>query len=147
MNWGHKITIVIILFLVGMLGMVYYASIQDNEMIDDHYYQKELVYQEVIDAKQNLANLSGNNLINQTMYEVVITLPTGSYEKLESGNIELLRNDNQSKDVQLKIEPNGSNRRTISKSLLSKGVYKARIKWNSGGITYYKEESVFVEKM
>ena len=42
MNWGHKITIVIVLFLTAMLGMVYYASLQNNEMIDDHYYQKEL---------------------------------------------------------------------------------------------------------
>jgi hypothetical protein len=145
MNWGHKITIVIVVFLVAMLGMVYYASIQSNEMIDDHYYQKELVYQDVIDAQQNLMNLTADNIVSQTMYEVVITLPTGSFEKLETGNIELLRNDNQSKDVQQAIIPNGSNRRTVSKSSLSKGIYKARIKWSSGGTEYYKEESVFVE--
>jgi hypothetical protein len=145
MNWGHKITIVIVLFLIAMLGMVYYASIQNNEMIDDHYYQKELVYQDVIDAQQNLMNLSADNLVSQTMYEVVVTLPAGSFEKLETGNIELLRNDSQSKDVQQAIIPNGSNRRTIPKSSLSKGVYKARIKWSNGGKQFYKEESVFVE--
>ena len=50
MNWGHKLTIVIVLFVAGMLGMVSYAMMQDNEMIDDHYYQKELEYQDVIDA-------------------------------------------------------------------------------------------------
>ena len=26
MNWGHKITIVIILFVAGMLGMVYLCN-------------------------------------------------------------------------------------------------------------------------
>jgi hypothetical protein len=56
-----------------------------------------------------------------------------------------LRNDSKSKDVQLTIEPNGSNRRTIPKSDLSKGMYKSRIKWTNCGKAFYKEESVFVE--
>ncbi|MDZ4749590.1 MAG: FixH family protein [Saprospiraceae bacterium] len=146
MNWGHKITIVIVLFLTGMLGMVYYASIQNNEMIDDHYYQKELEYQDVIDASQNLVNLSTGNLVSQTMSDVVITLPVGSFEKLEKGNIELLRVDSKIKDVQLPLKANGWNVRTISKSTLIKGMYKARIRWTSEGKEYYKEESVFVEK-
>ncbi len=145
MNWGHKITIVIILFVAGMLGMVTYAMMQDNEMIDDHYYQKELEFQGVIDASQNLINLTGDNLVSQTMSDVVITLPVGTFEKLEKGNIELLRIDSKSKDVQLPIEANGWNVRTISKSTLIKGLYKARIRWTSGGKEYYKEESVYVE--
>ena len=145
MNWGHKLTIFIVLFLVVMLGMVFYATMQTNEMIDDNYYQKELEYQDVIDAKQNLVNISTNNLISQTFLEVVITLPPGTFEKLEKGNIELLRNDSKANDVQLEIEPNGSNRRTIPKSSLLKGMYKSRIKWTNDGKEFYKEESVFVE--
>ena len=145
MNWGHKITIVIVVFLVGMLSMVYYATQQTNEMVDDQYYQKEMVYQQVIDAQQNLQNISDDNLVSQTMYEMVFTLPTGTYEKLEKGNIELLRNDAKSKDVQVAIVPNGSNRRVIAKSTLSKGVYKARIRWTSDKKEFYKEESVYVE--
>jgi hypothetical protein len=145
MNWGHKITIVIVLFVAGMLGMVGYAMMQSNEMIDDHYYQKELEYQDVIDASQNLVNLSSDNLVSQTLTEVMITLPVGTYEKLEKGNIELLRIDSKSKDVQLPIKPNGWNVRTISKDTLIKGMYKARIRWTSAGREYYKEESVFVE--
>ena len=145
MNWGHKITIVIILFVAGMLGMVSYALMQDNEMIDDHYYQKELEFQDVIDASQNLVNLTSDNLVSQTLSEVMITLPVGTFEKLEKGNIELLRIDSKSKDVQLPIEANGWNVHTISKSTLIKGLYKARIRWTSAGKEYYKEESVFVE--
>ena len=145
MNWGHKLTIVIVTFLVVMLGMVFFAFRQTNEMVDDNYYQKELEYQGVIDAKQNLVNVSDVNLISQTMMEVVVTLPPGTFEKLEKGNIELMRNDAKSKDVQLAIEPNGSNRRTIAKASLSKGMYKTRIKWTNDGKEFYKEENVYVE--
>ncbi len=145
MNWGHKIAIVIVIFLVGMLSMVYFALQQTNEMIDDQYYQKEMAYQQVIDAQQNLQDISDDNLVSQTMYEMVFTLPTGTYEKLEKGNIELIRNDSKSKDVQLAIVPNGSNRRVIAKSTLSKGIYKARIRWTSDKKEFYKEESVYVQ--
>ena len=145
MNWGHKIGIVIVAFVISMLGMVFFASQQTNEMIDDNYYQKELAYQDVIDAKQNLYDLTSDNLVNQNVNELFITLPYGSFEKLEKGHIELLRTDAKIKDIQLPIIPNGSNRRSIQKSELTKGVYNARIRWTSNGKEYYKEESIYVE--
>ena len=37
MNWGHKIGIVIGAFVIGMLGMVFFASLQTKEMIDANY--------------------------------------------------------------------------------------------------------------
>ena len=46
MNWGHKILIVYATFIIAMLGMVYVASKQTNEMQDENYYVKELKYQE-----------------------------------------------------------------------------------------------------
>jgi hypothetical protein len=144
MNWGHKIGIVIIVFVIGMLSMVYYASQQTNEMIDDHYYQKELAYQEVIDGKQNLHDLSPDDLITQNEQALIITLPAGSYEHLEKGHIELMRTDAKEKDIQMTITPNGSNQRSIDKKKLTKGIYKARIRWTNEGKEYYKEESVFV---
>lgn len=145
MNWGHKITIVIIVFVIGMLGMVFYASMQSNEMIDDNYYQKELAYQEIINASQNLTNLTTNNIVSQNVNEVIITLPYGAFEKLEGGTIELLRPDSKSKDIYMELIPDGYNRRTVAKSQLIKGLYKSRIKWTNGGVNYYKEESVYVE--
>ena len=146
MNWGHKILIVIIVFLVAMLGMVFYASMQTNEMVDENYYQKEMTYQNVINAKQNLLNVSSDNVVSQTMMEVVITLPIGTFEKLEKGHIELMRNDAATKDVHQDIQAHGNNRYVIPKSDLTKGMYKARVSWASDGVEYYKEESVFVEK-
>ncbi len=146
MNWGHKILIVIIVFLVAMLGMVFYASMQTNEMVDENYYQKEMAYQNVINAKQNLLNVSSDNVVSQTMMEVVITLPIGTFEKLEKGHIELMRNDAAAKDVHMDIKAHGNNRYVFPKSDLSKGMYKARVSWVSRGVEYYKEETVFVEK-
>lgn len=145
MNWGHSILIVIILFLVGMLGMVFYAGMQTNEMIDDNYYQKELAFQSVIDAQQNLMNVSTNNLVKQDMDEVMITFPTGTFEKLEKGSIELIRNDDQTKDIRIELTSTGYAMRSIPKNSLSKGMYRARIKWTNNNQAYYREENVYVE--
>ncbi|MEP6792968.1 MAG: FixH family protein [Saprospiraceae bacterium] len=145
MNWGHSLTIFIILFLAGMLGMVYYASMQSNEMIDDHYYEKEMKYQSTIDAQKNLMAISTGSLIDQNQNEVIVTFPMGSFESMENGTIELLRNDAQRKDVDLAIQTNGTDRQLISKNSLTKGMYTARIKWTNAHREYYREEKLIVE--
>ena len=46
-NWGHGILIAIILFLAGIGAMVFISMKQNNsiELIEDNYYEKELVFQ------------------------------------------------------------------------------------------------------
>src|SRR5690348_4914408 len=104
LNWGHGILGVILLFIACMSGMVYLASKQTNEMVDDHYYQKELAFQGVIDAGKNLQQLSAKSIVKQVEDKIVIQFPIGSYENLESGSIELLRNASSQKDMLYKIE-------------------------------------------
>jgi hypothetical protein len=145
MNWGHKITIVIIAFLLIMLGMVFFAMRQTNEMIDKDYYKKEIAYQEVIDAKQNLLKISENNLVSQNMNEVEVTLPNGTFEKFQSGRIEFLRIDAADRDIVSEMKVTGYNRFSFPKDQFIKGAYNARISWTSGGTPFYKEESLFVE--
>ncbi len=50
MNWGARIAILIVTFVVSMIGMVVVAFQQTNEMTDANYYQKELEYQHRPDA-------------------------------------------------------------------------------------------------
>ncbi len=54
MNWGHKITIVIVVFLVAMVSMVIVAYRQTNDMIDENYYTKELEYQKAGEDERSL---------------------------------------------------------------------------------------------
>jgi ubiquinone/menaquinone biosynthesis C-methylase UbiE len=103
--------------------------------------------------KQGLASVitleSGDsetiNFADNTFDGVMAAFGVRNFENLEKGNIELLRIDSKIKDVQLPIKADGWNVRTIAKSTLTKGMYKARIRWTSAGKEYYKEESVVVE--
>ena len=142
---NRSLIIPLIALVVIILGIFLYRSIQHKALMDTTYSEPDLSSQEIIDAKKNLLDVSTNNIMNQTQKEVVITLPLGTFEKLEKGSVEMIRKDDITKNVQLTIEPNGYNRRTIPKSQLLKGMYKSRIKWWNDGKMFYKEESVFVE--
>jgi len=146
LNWGHGILGVILLFIACMSGMVYLASKQTNEMVDDHYYQKELAFQGVIDAGKNLQRLADKTMVNQVEDKVIIQFPTGSFENLESGSIEMMRNAASQKDLRFEIKPAMVPVFEIPKTGLLKGLYKMKISWTSDHIPYYFEENVFVNK-
>lgn len=146
MNWGHKITLVIIAFVVGMMSMVYIAFKQTNEMMDDHYYEKELAHQSLINASQSLEAVSKASVITQTESEVHITIPTGLYTNIADGSIQFLRSSNQAKDYAVLLKPDiNSGVQAISKEKFIKGIYKARIKWSNNGKLYYYEKEVFIQ--
>jgi hypothetical protein len=140
-HWGHKIGIFIFLFLVTLGCMVHYAMQQTNEMIDANYYQQELAYQQVIDARRNLLNVSDAAILSQNDTSLIVQLPVGTFEHIREGRLVLLRPDNQAKDFQLPLE---QSRVSIAKTQLVKGSYTARIHWQNEGKPYYKEETLFI---
>lgn len=145
MNWGNKITIVITTFIVGMLSMVYVASKQSNEMIDGNYYEKELKYQNIIEASNNLKNLQGSINIEQSINDLTIKLPTTATNNLHNGNIEFIKADDSKKDYQKKIQ-DGTSELYIEKNKLHKGFYKLRIYWENNNIPYYYEDKINIAK-
>lgn len=144
MNWGHKITIVILTFIIGMLGMVYVASKQTNEMFDSNYYEKELKYQNYINASNNLQALNTKIVVTQTTESLIITFPSISISNINEGKIELLKADDSKKDLSQKM--NSSAQQIIKKSDLSSGLYTARIFWINNNTPYYFEQKINIVK-
>ena len=58
MNWGHKLTIVIAVFICLMGFMVYQAMQTDFQLVEKGYYKSELNYQQVIDGTSRANALS-----------------------------------------------------------------------------------------
>lgn len=145
MNWGNMILFTLIFFVTGMLGMVFIASKQENELVETNYYQKELKYQAVIDAKNNLKRISDHNIVSQVGENIKITFPAGTFEKLEEGNIQFIRPSDQTLDRSIQIIPNQTGFRTFPKSDFSKGMYKVKISWVNGGVDLFAEESMYIQ--
>lgn len=147
MNWGYKILLVIIAFIVGMLSMVYIASKQTNEMIDKDYYEKELKYQNLINAAQNLNNLNvkKDSILFVENKMLKLKLPTNTFENFKSGNLELLRLDDIKKDKNIELNPINGNQ-DISMNELFTGNYKIRLFWENASTQYYIEKTLFIQK-
>ena len=56
MNWGYKIMFVYLLFVVGMLTLVYKCTQQNTELVADNYYDQEVKYQERYNKLQNASS-------------------------------------------------------------------------------------------
>ena len=59
-TWGHGIVVALGLFISFILYLIFVFPIgkQNSELVTENYYEDELSYQKVIDAKNNAATLT-----------------------------------------------------------------------------------------
>ena len=145
MNWGHKILLVIIAFVLIMFGMVYIAFQQNNELIDNNYYEKEVKYQLLIDASRRLNDESNQKIFTQNESIISIKLPINLVQKFNNGKIEFLKNDDQSKDIRISFMPDSLGAFNIEKSKFGKGSYTARVEWYNDKTMYYRTEKLILD--
>lgn len=146
-NWGYGILVVIILFLIGLGTMVFISMREKNsiELIEEKYYEKELVFQDQIDAQNNLAALYPDSLnIADTNGVVFIKLPSKA-ARVDSGYVEFIRPSDKTKDRRIALHVNESGELSLPKSNFVPGLYKFRIGWSTDGINYVKTKDFIVK--
>jgi hypothetical protein len=144
MSWGYRVVIILVVFVIGMLVMLYIAMQQNNDMIDSNYYDKELKYQEVINAKENLSRLHDSVFITATDSIVKIKIPIAAISEVKDGSIEFIRSSNMKKDRLIPLQTDLAGVQIISRSQFIKGAYRVRIKWTSKTVPYYDERDVYM---
>ena len=145
MNWGHKLTVVIGIFILAMLSMVYLAFQQTNDMVDTNYYDKELKYQLKIDAAQNLNAASTEVLVTQHEKNVKILLPKNLTKNFVNGKLEFLKSDDKKRDLNLSFQPDTAGQFIIDGKRFVRGLYKVRLQWESEDKSYYREQDLMLE--
>jgi hypothetical protein len=141
-SWGYKIFIGYSLFVIGILFLVYKASNQNYDLVTENYYEAELKYQEVIDQKANVANLSSPPKIQHTINSVSVQLPQEFAGKAVEGEVYLYRASDASKDIRQNFTTtDGSYTLQMAKEL--SGMYQVKLSWQSSGKTFYHESTLF----
>jgi regulatory protein YycI of two-component signal transduction system YycFG len=141
MNWGKGITLFIIAFIATMLFMVYIAFKQSNEMIEDNYYDREVKYQEIIDAKKNLEPLMNQFILADSSQFIWLQLPAAASRDIKNGQLRMIKMDRASADNTLKISQAETK---IDKSAFLKGTYHIKLNWDSDGKTYFYEGDLMI---
>lgn len=137
-SWGHGVAVALGLFMSFILFLIFVFSrgMQNSELISDSYYEDELAYQEIIDAKQNAHVLAEKPVYSQTKNGITIIFPENIKPENSNVHFELFRTDDSNLDVKKDIPLNGKNQFQIPAKVIFPGSYTLKVKWENNKKPY-----------
>ena len=145
-NWGHGLTIAIIICVGGILWLVWVTVKSKVDLVTEEYYPKELVYE------QQLQKMRNNNKLKQ---KVVVQIRDSLYVYFPKvvtnpdsikGQILFYRPSDKNKDFKEKIHLDNAFKASYPLSKFDEGKYEMTIDWAFSGIPCMQKEVVFFEK-
>ena len=144
MSWGYKIALAYGSFVIMILFFIFVATRQKNELMEDHYYEKELQFQKILNASENLTALRLSPVITLLAEQVQIQLPSQVSSQVSNGTIEFIRLSDKSEDLSFDFSPDASGNFSLAANKFHPGIYQIRIQWLDHGIPYmYREQFNF----
>ena len=143
-SWGKGITLVILLFIVGIGYLVYRTTIVKSEMVTDNYYEKELKHEEVLQAERNALNLSALPKVELQTNQIVVDFPKEMMPTKILGDIVFYKPNKSADDKSYPISLSADNTQVINLSELAKGVYQIQIKWKQDEVPYYFQSDIYI---
>lgn len=144
MNWGYKIAILFIGFVVFMVGMVTICFRQnDIHLVEKQYYEKEIAYQNQINIETNTALLKNPPLIRYHHDSQTVSVEYPQSTGIEEGSILFFRPSDASKDFVVTVRPEGG-KQAIPVGHLQKGFWRVKMEWTDASKKFYLEEKIVV---
>jgi hypothetical protein len=139
MNWGYKIAVLYGGFVVIVLASVFFAMTQKVDLVTDNYYEKELKFQEQIDKSQRTKALKEKTGIELSGGFIKIRFPNAPDKNNQKDFILLYRPSDPSKDLKIAVSADTLGFQSIPADRLSKGFWKIKLSWTSGGTEFFDE--------
>lgn len=145
-KWSTGIVIAIAAFITFIMVMVV-TMVSDNaynhDLVTDNYYQKELKYQDNIDATKNLHKLEYPLVIQKVSDGVEVVFPKDLTPEKIKGKIFLYRPSNKALDSEIEINTNQYSL-VISDEALVSGRWDIVIDFTYNNQKYfYKEQIIY----
>lgn len=141
-SWGTKIAALYIGFVGLVIVMVTFSMNQKIELVSSDYYAKELKYQDKINEMNNANALSDQIKHTIASNQLEVQFPVDFKDKKIAGEILFFKPSDATKDYKTPIQLNTDLKQTISKSLLTSGMYKMQITWSVEGKNYFNESII-----
>lgn len=143
MNWGYKILTVYIVFILGIVFMVFKSSTQNTDLVTTDYYAKELIYQDKIDEAARVAALSAPVTCEIKNNELIIVFPRDFKGRQLTGEVVLYCPSDEGKDVKKNFTVQ-DNAVIVTVPEINKGLHEIHLGWKDGEVTYYLEKKIFL---
>ncbi|GAB3338841.1 FixH family protein [Marivirga atlantica] len=138
MNWGQKITIGFIGFVVFIIGMVTISMRTDFFLVEENYYEEELAFQDKIESRTNGTGWQKNvSIANE---EEFIDINFEDAENVQSGKVYFFRPSNAELDFSFPLTENLK----LPKKEILPGKWIVNFEWQYEGKKYVKEETIYV---
>jgi hypothetical protein len=144
MNWGLRITIVYIGFVILIVSLVYISATHKSDLVAKDYYAQELAYQDKIDARINERGLKESIRYQVNDKDILFVFPPSVFRTKFSGEVYFFRASDASKDLTVPMLFNKEGKLLIAKSKLEKGTYKMCLSWKNNAVHYYREEVITI---
>jgi len=145
MNWGKRIAVLYISFVIMIVALVVISSRQDVELESKDYYAQELKYQQKINALNNTNKLTSSVTSQVTEKGVLLSFPKEQVNTNIKGDALFFCTYDSKKDKRIELKLNTNGEQLIPLSMLSSGKYTLKISWNVLGKDFYKENSVTIK--
>lgn len=144
MNWGHKIIIVYILFISGIILLVVKSSSQNQDLVTTDYYEQELLYQQRIDETGRAHALSAPVHHETRGKNIIIYFPDEMKGLAISARVLLYNIADKRRDVQKDLSTTDGILQ-FEVPTENKGVHDIKINWSADGTSYYSQFKTFIK--
>jgi hypothetical protein len=139
MNWGWKIAIVLIIYMVGIISVVWYTMTLDVNLVADDYYQQELAYEDQITRLKNTEALEFKPTFEKSSDGKLVVLTFPDEIVPDNGKIILYRPSDFTQDRNFKLELNNNRQQGFVAETMKTGLWRAKVLWEMEGKSYYQE--------
>lgn len=142
LSWGHGVVIALGCFMLFILGMIFLFPInkQNAELITDDYYEEELHYQEVIDAKARVDSLANKPTVElRTGKGIILQFPEEITNTNTKFNFYLYHQADKNLDIRKEFSLDENQQILIPAKVLQKGHYILKVYWVTNAIKYQRD--------
>jgi len=144
MNWGWRIFILYVGFVIMTLSMVFFTMKQDVFLVSRDYYKQEIEYQDQIDRISNTKALAEPLKMVHLEAErsLMIVFPTAHAQSGILGEVHLFRPSDARLDRRYAINADKMGRQYISLDELKTGNWRVKISWEAIDEAFYEEQNL-----
>ena len=145
--WGIGIAIFYSAFVVVVVGLVFFASLQRFDLVADNYYEDGIKYQSKLDQMKlaESAQYEPGVTYKRSAKQLELAFPAAIHADSISGRVVLFRPSNAALDRHWDLDLDNTGKQLLDLHDFRKGSWKVMIKWKAGAADLYTERSIFVE--
>ena len=128
LNWGHKLLILTITFMLFIIACVTFMIKQNVELVESDYYEKGIKYQTVIDQSKESYKLIAMEIDSSNGKALSIAVLDSSIKTL-TGDLFFYRPSDKSKDFTTAVSISFGQAFQFPLSTFDKGVWKVTLIW------------------